>query len=198
MGGGIPCREKYITPMRRVLVIGSGGAGKSTFAVALGQRTGLPVIHLDAHFWHAGWVETPKPEWRERVAQLVSRDAWVMDGNYGGTLPQRLAACDTVIFLDLPRAVCVWRVLQRGFRYAGQSRPDMAPGCPEQVSLKFLWWVWTYRSRRRPDVLRRLRELPATTRVEILRSQRKVDAFLDRALASGSRTIESQRALETD
>ena len=164
--------------MRRVLVIGSGGAGKSTFAVALGERLGLPVIHLDAHFWHPGWVETPKAEWRERVAELTARDAWVMDGNYGGTLPQRLAACDAVIFLDLPRTVCVWRVIRRVFQYAGQSRPDMAPGCPEQVSLKFLWWVWTYRTRRRPDVLRRLSELPATTRVVILRSQREVEAFL--------------------
>jgi adenylate kinase family enzyme len=70
--------------MRRVLVIGSGGAGKSTFSVALGKRLELPVIHLDAHFWRPGWVETPKPEWRERVAQLAARDAWVMDGNYGG------------------------------------------------------------------------------------------------------------------
>ena len=164
--------------MRRVLVIGSGGAGKSTFAVALGERLGLPVIHLDAHFWHAGWVETPKAEWRERVAQLAARDAWVMDGNYGGTLPQRLAACDAVMFLDLPRLVCTWRVIKRVIRYYGRSRPDLAPGCPEQFSWAFLWWVWTYRSRRRPDVLRRLCELPATTRVEILRSPREVQAFL--------------------
>ena len=173
--------------MHRVLVIGSGGSGKSTFAVALGQRTGLPVIHLDAHFWRPGWVETPKPEWRERVAQLVSGDAWVMDGNYGGTLPQRLAACDTVIFLDLPRVVCVWRVIRRVMRYAGQSRPDMAPGCPEQFSLEFLLWVWTYRSRRRPDVLRQLRALPATTRVETLRSTREVEAFLGSLAAKDPR-----------
>ena len=89
--------------MRRVLVIGSGGAGKSRFAVALGRRLGLPVIHLDAHFWHAGWVETPAAEWRERRWRSWSAgEAWVMDGNYGGTMAQRLATCDTVIFLDLP------------------------------------------------------------------------------------------------
>ena len=166
--------------MRRILVIGSGGAGKSTFAVALGNQLGLPVIHLDAHFWRPGWVESPKPEWRERVAQLLARDAWVMDGNYSGTMDQRLAACDTVIFLDLPSLVCVWRVIKRVFRYAGKSRPDMAPGCREQFSWKFLWWVWTYRSRRRPQVLQRLAALPVTTRVEILESVHDVKAFLER------------------
>jgi adenylate kinase family enzyme len=164
--------------MRRVLVIGSGGSGKSTFAVALGECLRLPVIHLDAHFWHAGWVETPKAEWRERVAELLTREEWVMDGNYGGTMSQRLAGCDSVIFLDLPSIVCLWRVIRRIVRYAGRSRPDLAPGCPEQLSWTFLWWVWTYRWRSRAVVLQRLRELPATTRVEILRSPREVEVFL--------------------
>ena len=167
--------------MRRVLVIGSGGAGKSRLAVALGVHLGLPVIHLDAEFWRPGWVETPAPEWRDRVAALVQRDAWIMDGNYGGTIPQRLAACDTVIFLDLPRFVCVWHIIRRTFQYAGRTRPDMAPGCPERLSLKFMWWVWTYRSRRRPEILERLAALPATVRVEIVRSRREVEEFLARA-----------------
>lgn len=164
--------------MRRVLVIGSGGAGKSTFATALGTRLGLPVIHLDAHYWQSGWVATPAPQWRARVAQLLAGDGWVMDGNYGGTMTERLAACDTVIFLDLPRTVCLWRIVQRAIRYAGRSRPDMTPGCPERLSWEFVWWVWTYPSRRRPEVLQRLRALPATTRVEILRSARDVEAFV--------------------
>ena len=91
--------------MRRVLVIGSGGAGKSTFAARLAARTGLPLIHLDACFWRSGWDPTPPDEWARRVADLMSRQEWVMDGNYGGTLDARLAACDTVIFLDVPRHV---------------------------------------------------------------------------------------------
>ena len=85
--------------MRRVLIVGSGGAGKSTVAVLLGARLQLPVIHLDAHYWHPGWVATPRDEWHAQVAELVERDAWVMDGNYGGTMEQRLAACDTVVLL---------------------------------------------------------------------------------------------------
>src|SRR6201995_1710403 len=115
--------------MRRVLVIGSGGAGKSTFARRLGARLGLPGKHLDASYWKPGWVETPKEEWRRSVERLVEGDSWVIDGNYSGTLEVRLAACDTVVFLDLPRRVCIWRVLKRVLTYRDGSRPDMAEGC---------------------------------------------------------------------
>ncbi len=83
--------------MRRVLVIGSGGAGKSTFARRLGDILQIDVIHLDTFYWRPGWVETPKPEWREIVLGLVQRESWIMDGNFSGTLEQRLEACDTVI-----------------------------------------------------------------------------------------------------
>jgi adenylate kinase family enzyme len=164
--------------MRRILLIGSGGAGKSTMATRLGAMLGLPVIHLDAHYWRAGWVATPADEWRAHVADLASGDAWIMDGNYGGTMEQRLAACDTVIFLDLPRTVCLWRILRRTIRFAGRSRPDMTPGCPERLTWEFAWWVWTYPTRRRPGVLQRLAALPATTRVLRLRSARDVERLL--------------------
>jgi adenylate kinase family enzyme len=164
--------------MRRVLVIGSGGAGKSTLAARLGARLGVPVVHLDAHYWRPGWVPTPDAEWRDLVARLVAREAWVMDGNYGGTLDLRLAACDTVIFLDLPRTLCVARVIRRWLRHAGRSRPDMAPGCPEQVTWEFLRWIWDYPRSRRPGVLRRLAALPPGRRVVVLRSRSDVARFL--------------------
>lgn len=165
--------------MRRVLIVGSGGAGKSTLAVRVGARTGLPVVHLDAHYWRAGWTATPAEEWRRTVAALSAAPAWVMDGNYGGTLDLRLAASDTVVFLDLPRVVCLWRIVRRALRHRGRSRPDMAPGCPEQLSWEFVRWVWSYPHRRRPGVLRRLAALPATTRVVVLRSRRAADVWVD-------------------
>ena len=170
--------QRKAAVMRRVLVIGSGGAGKSTFAARLGARLGLPVIHLDALYWKAGWVDTPPDDWARVVADAVERDAWVMDGNYGGTLDVRLAACDTVVFLDLPRLVCLWRVLRRWLRYRGRTRPDMAAGCDEQFDAEFLWWIWTYPSRRRPGIFARLAALTGGQRVVVLRSQRETEAFL--------------------
>ena len=99
--------------MKRVLVIGPGGAGKSTLAQRLGEILSLEGIHLDKFYWRAGWIEPPKEDWLATIEQLLARDAWVMDGNYSGTLERRLEAADTVVFLDLPRTTCVWRVIKR-------------------------------------------------------------------------------------
>ncbi len=164
--------------MRRVLVIGPGGAGKSTFARELARRTGLPLIHLDTLYWHSGWVATPNEEWDRIVDELIRRDAWIMDGNYGRTLAMRLAACDTVFFLDSPRMACLWRVLRRQLSYRGRSRPDLAPGCPERLTWEFFWWIWTYKTRRRPGILRQLARLPVGTQAIVLRSKRDIREYL--------------------
>ncbi len=163
--------------MKRVLVIGPGGAGKTTLAKAMAQRTGMPLIHLDALYWSSGWTPTPNEEWDRRVAELVARDTWVMDGNYGRTLPMRLAACDTVVFLDLPRTVCIWRIIRRRLQHRGRARPDLPADCPEQVTWEFVWWIWTYRRRRRPAVLRQLAAVAHEKRVIVLRSAREVHEF---------------------
>lgn len=173
--------------MRRVLVIGSGGAGKSTFAAQLGERTGLPVIHLDSHFWGAGWQEPPRDEWAARVDELLGREEWIMDGNYSGTMGRRLAACDTVVFLDLPRVLCVWRVVVRSLRYFGRTRPDMAEGCKEQLTWEFVRWVWTYPRRRRAGVLKRLSELKEGQKAYVLRSRQEVRSFLEASGRGGKR-----------
>ena len=165
--------------MRRVLVIGSGGAGKSTFAARLGERTGLPVIHLDALYWRAGWRETPREEWAARVDELIAGDAWIMDGNYGGTLERRLAACDTVVFLDFPRALCLWRMIKRRALFRGRSRPDVAEGCRERLTWEFARWIWTYPRERRPGVLKRLSELREGQSAFVLRSPREARRFLE-------------------
>jgi adenylate kinase family enzyme len=162
-----------------VVVIGSGGAGKSTFAVELGRRTGLPVVHLDRHFWRPGWVATPDDEWEARVRELVAADRWVMDGNYGGTMPIRFERADTVVFLDLPRVICLLSVIWRSFRHLRTPRPDMSEGNPEKLDPAFLQWIWNYPRRNRPQVLRQLEALPSTTNVVRLTSRRAMREWLD-------------------
>ncbi len=159
-------------------MIGSGGSGKTTFARALAEKAKLPLIHLDALYWSGGWTPTPNEKWDRVIEGLIARDEWVMDGNYGRTLPTRLAACDTVFFLDLPRYVCVWRVFRRWIVYRGRSRPDLAEGCPESLTWELVCWIWTYPRRRRPDILRRLSELSEGTRVTVLRSTEEVRQYL--------------------
>jgi adenylate kinase family enzyme len=165
--------------MRRILLIGSGGAGKSTLARRIAARTGLPLIHLDALYWKPGWVETPAAQWRETVGGLLQRETWVMDGNYGGTLDLRLAACDTVIFLDLPPRICLWRAIKRRLRHRGESRPDMTPGCPERLDVGFLLWIAGYRLRRRKTILGKLTAAAVSGKqAVVLKSDAAVEAFV--------------------
>lgn len=167
--------------MQRVLVIGSGGAGKTTLSSALAEATGLPVVHLDAHFWRPGWIQPSSEEWAEQVDRLIAQPRWIMDGNYGGTMARRLEACDTAIFLDRPRLLCVWRVVKRRLRYHGVARPDLPPGCPEQLNMEFVRWIWSYPGRKRPTILRALADLRDDQRAVILRTGADVRRFLDTA-----------------
>jgi adenylate kinase family enzyme len=164
--------------MRRVLVIGCGGAGKSTLARQLGPILGLEVIHLDTHFWKPGWVETPDAEWDEIVRDLTRREAWIMDGNYSRTLPLRLAAADTVLFLDFARWRCMARVVRRVMRHRGRTRADLGERCPEHWDLAFLRWVWGFKKRSRPRLIEMLARCRDSHRIEVLRSPGAVKRFV--------------------
>lgn len=145
----------------------------------MGEITGLPVIHLDREFWRPGWVETPKPEWSSRIEQLVKEDRWIMDGNFGGTMEIRLAAADTVVFLDFPRLLCTFRAIKRAITYRNRTRPDMGPGCNEKMDLEFLRWVWQFPGKTVPAIERRLAKLGPNVQILRLRSPTEVEAFLD-------------------
>ena len=164
--------------MKRILIIGSGGSGKSTLARQLGERLGIEVIHLDSIYWRPGWVETPKPEWKEKVKDLLARESWIMDGNYSGTLELRIQSCDTIIFLDLNPLLCQWRIFKRLIQHRTRPRPDMAEGCPERLTFEFVAWVWNYRKRTRPKVLRLIEEYSGTRRIIHLRKKSDVTGLI--------------------
>jgi adenylate kinase family enzyme len=132
--------------MNRVLVIGPCGAGKSTLSAELGQKLNLPVSHMDKLNWNPGWVESSKDEIREKLATIVAADRWLIDGNYGGTLTERLERADTVLYLDYPISLCLRRVFRRIWTYRGRTRPDMTEGCPERFNLEFLIYLMRWNS----------------------------------------------------
>jgi adenylate kinase family enzyme len=165
--------------MKRVIVIGSGGAGKSTFSRRLGEITGLPVIHLDRLFWRSGWIPTPKEEWDERISREIERPEWIMDGNFGGTREMRMAAADTIIMLDVSRWLCVYRILKRTLLYRPGSRSDMAEGCHERLDMEFILWVWNYPRRSRKNALAEMEKFSEKD-IIILKTPREVEQFLQR------------------
>ena len=164
--------------MKKVLVIGPGGSGKSTFATRLGQLLDIEVKHLDSFYWRAGWTKPSDEEWLKTVNELTGGDSWILDGNYGGTLALRVERCDTIIFLDMPRLLCLWRITKRRLLYRNRSRPDMAKGCVEKLDLEFISWVWNYSNRSRPRVIKLLNQNSETKRIVWLRSNSEVEQFL--------------------
>lgn len=164
--------------MKRVLIIGSGGAGKSTLAVRLGEATGIEVIHLDRLHWLPNWTEPPKDEWRKIVEDALKKEIWIMDGNFGGTMEMRLAACDTVIYLDFPRAICLYRALKRVAKYYNRTRPDMSDGCREKLDFEFLGWVWNFPKTTKPVIEERLKRFEGEKTIIRLHSPRETEDFL--------------------
>ncbi|MDE3000114.1 MAG: hypothetical protein OXU79_13640 [Gemmatimonadota bacterium] len=172
--------ENTTSGMRRVCIIGCGGSGKSTLAVKLGTLLDLPVVHLDAVHWRPNWQKPSRDDWRRLHGELLERETWILDGNYGSTMKQRIAASDTVILLALPRLTCLLQVFKRAIRHLGRSRPDLNPGCREQLpDREFLEWIWNYNRTRLPGILDDLKRVRIDKNVVILRSRADVDRFLN-------------------
>ncbi|MCP3028520.1 DNA topology modulation protein [Halobacillus sp. A5] len=164
--------------MKRVVIIGSGGAGKSTLARKLSKLIDVEVFHLDSYMWRPGWELVSREEQASIQSELVQQKEWICDGNYGATMDIRLREADTIIFLDMPRILCLYRAVKRVVTYWKQTRPDMAPGCEERFSWEFLKWIWNYPEKKRPGLLQRLNEHALEKEIVLLCSSQEVDDFL--------------------
>ncbi len=118
--------------MRRVLIIGNAGSGKTTFAVKLAEKTGLPLVHLDKIYWYGQWEHLSQEEFDKALQIELEKESWIIDGNFNRTLPHRLKYCDTVFFFDLPVTTCLWGITKRVLQSYGKTRSDMGGNCPER------------------------------------------------------------------
>lgn len=165
--------------MDRLLIVGCCGAGKSTLSYSIKSILGHELIHLDQYYWKPDWVETPKEEWEAIVKDLIAKDQWIMDGNYGGTLDMRISRADTIVFLDASTPKCLYRVIKRILKYHGTTRPDMTYGCPERFDLNFLHYVASYNIRKRKSLLSKFQQLSTSKQVFILKSEVDIQYFLE-------------------
>jgi adenylate kinase family enzyme len=149
--------------MQRVVILGRGGAGKSTFARRLGETTGLPVFELDQHFWQPGLVPASRERWIEIQRELSSQDRWIIDGDLGryDVLSVRMEAADTVLVLDFGVLLCAKRAIRRSRERA-----------------EFWWWLVSWRWRERPKIKQAIAEYAARADVRIFSSPDELDRFL--------------------
>ena len=159
--------------MKKVIVIGCPGSGKSTVSRALHNKTGIPLYHLDMMYWNADKTTVEKNVFLERLSAVLEKDEWIIDGNYGSTMELRMAACDTVIFLDYPLDVCLDGIKER----RGKPRSDM-PWIETEEDAEFIEFIKNYNEQQKPKVLELLKKYNDKN-IIILESREQADAFLN-------------------
>ncbi len=164
--------------MRRVMIVGQPGAGKSTLARAMGAATGLPVVHIDRIHWLPGWVERPRDDKTRLCQEVEASEAWIFEGGHSATWDSRVARADLLVWLDRPVGLRLWRVLRRTLLQLGRTRPDLPEGCPERLGNlpEFLRFIWRTRRTARERMERLAVVAPCP--VVRLRSDREVARFL--------------------
>ena len=159
--------------MKKVIVIGCPGSGKSTVSRTLYNKTGIPLYHLDMMYWNADKTTVEKSVFLERLSDVLEKDEWIIDGNYSSTMELRMVACDTVIFLDYPLDVCLDGIRDR----RGKPRSDM-PWIETDEDAEFIEFIKSYNEQQKPKVLELLKKYNDKN-IIILESREQADAFLN-------------------
>ena len=158
--------------MKKIIVIGCPGSGKSTVSRVLHNKTGIPLYHLDMMYWNADKTTVEKIVFLERLSTVLEKDEWIIDGNYGSTMELRMAACDTVIFLDYPLDVCLDGIRAR----RGKPRSDM-PWIETEEDAEFIEFIKKYNEQQKPKVLELL-EKYSDKNIVIFKSREQANEFL--------------------
>ena len=158
--------------MKKIIVIGCPGSGKSTFSRALHSRTGIPLYHLDMMYWKADKTTVERSIFLQRLSDVLERDEWIIDGNYGSTMEKRLAVCDTVFFLDYPTEVCLEGVSER----IGKPRADM-PWVETEEDLEFIEFIKSFNEKQKPQIMTLLDKY-RNKNIIVFTERKQADCFL--------------------
>lgn len=158
--------------MKKIIVIGCPGSGKSTFSRALHKRTDIPLYHLDMMYWNEDKTTVEKQVFLERLTGVLERDEWIIDGNYASTMEGRMSVCDTVIFLDYELDVCLDGIRQR----QGNPRSDM-PWIETENDAEFIAFIKSFNEQQRPHILE-LFERYRDKNIIVFNSRAEADKFI--------------------
>lgn len=178
----IATAAETLSGARRIVVIGCSGGGKSTLAQKIAAHFKLKYVSFDRDvIWLPGWKERPPGERRALIAAAVEAERWITDGTSTSSFDLRLPRADLVIWVRMPRWLCLWGVISRRFKYAGRSRPDMAAGCPERLEWQFLQYIWTFESVQTPRIIAGLDKHGPDVPVFVVKSRSDARKLLDLA-----------------
>ena len=163
--------------LKRILIIGGNGSGKTTFSKKLSEKIGIPLIHLDSLYWKDNWTPALNDEFDYLLYQELAKERWILDGNMNRTFLKRLEYCDSVIYFDFSRLICICRAIKRIIKNYGKSRPDMGGYCPERLDFKFLKAVWNFNKKNRQRYYELLKS-KKNLKIIILKNNRDVKKML--------------------
>ncbi|MFH0897964.1 MAG: AAA family ATPase [bacterium] len=174
-------KNKQIFP-KKIAILGCSGSGKTTFAKLLAQELNLPVFHLDQVSWKPGWVKEEESIIKENHHFICSKEQWIIDGNQINYLQNRIEHADMIIFFNIARWKCFFRIFSRWFRFYKKQRPDLAPGCFEQLRWGYLSYVWKFNKHYTPSILKLLTQAKKTKKVCIFNSNKDAHLFIKKLL----------------
>jgi adenylate kinase family enzyme len=160
----------------RIIVVGNSGSGKSFLSKELSAITGLPLIHLDVEYWRPDWEKTPKDEWIKKQSEFVSREKWIIDGNYNSSMELRFEAADLAIFLDINRLVCLYSVFKRH----GSKRSDLPQYLEEKLDgefFQFCKWIWGFSKKGKPTIMNLHKKYPDKPFI-VIKSRKQIKILL--------------------
>ncbi len=159
--------------MKKIIVVGCAGAGKSTFSRSLQKITGLPLYHLDMLYHRADKTTASKEEFDSSLVEILTKDQWIIDGNYKRTLEMRLRECDTVFLLDFPVEVCLAGVRSR----FGKPRPDM-PWIETEEDAEFMQWIRDFPQNSLPRIYELLEKYKDRLQIIIFHTREETEEYL--------------------
>ena len=158
--------------MKKIIVIGCPGSGKSTFSKKLHKITGIPLFHLDMLYWNEDKTVVEKEIFLERLSEILQKDAYIIDGNYASTMEMRISGCDTVFFLDYPTDICLDGIRER----RGKKRSDM-PWVEKSEDKEFVEFIKNYAQQNRPKVIELLKKY-SYKNIFVFSNRSEADEFL--------------------
>lgn len=165
--------------MKKIMILGSAGAGKSTLARRIGAIIGIDVYHLDRLFWQKNWIPITQEELYEKVESIVDKDSWIIDGNYSKSMDIRFNNADMIILLDMPLWLCLWRVIIRRIKYSNKQRPDMGKECKEKIDWEFIKWIINYHKNKKQKLYRKLYQLSDKKEIYIIKNKKDKEELIN-------------------
>ncbi|MBU5266322.1 DNA topology modulation protein [Virgibacillus proomii] len=163
--------------MKKIMIIGIPGAGKSTLAKQLNKFLQIPVYHMDKIFWKSGWKQISRKELIAETQKIFKKETWIIDGNYSATMEMRMKEADPIIFLHYRTMTCLYGIIKRRITYHNKTRPDLGTGCREKLDWEFFNYVRTF-NKKKTSYIYELLSAYTSKDILIFRNRKELTNFL--------------------